>query len=100
MVWVVSSRADHRRPSDMLTREFARVRDTLDTFKQLPAPAKPSFHEIRSLGADLYRRSGRAEADIQRLLGHTTAAMTAHYLDGHRDIVIHASAGLNLDDLE
>jgi len=85
---------------EMLTREFASVRDKLDTFKQLPAPAKPSFHEIRSLGADLYRKSGRSEADIQRLLGHTTAAMTAHYLHGHERIIIHAEAGLNLKDLE
>jgi len=85
---------------EMLTREFARVRDDRVTFKELPAAAKPSFHEIRALGADLYRKSGRPEADIQRLLGHTTAAMTAHYLDGHKDVIIHARADLKLEDID
>jgi len=81
----------------MLTREFARIRDEQCLFDDLDPESHPSFHEIRALGADLYRQAGTPEPIIQRLLGHTTAAMTAHYLDGH-DTVIQVRAGVRLPD--
>ncbi|VAW60027.1 hypothetical protein MNBD_GAMMA08-2930 [hydrothermal vent metagenome] len=46
--------------------------------------ARPSFHEVRALGAELYRQAGWAEDSIQQLLGHTNAKMTQTYLDRHR----------------
>ncbi|MEH6814187.1 MAG: hypothetical protein V7677_16760 [Motiliproteus sp.] len=46
----------------------------------MPANQRPTFHEIRALGAHLYKEQG---IDPQALLGHTDAKMTDHYLDGH-----------------
>lgn len=65
---------------EMLSREFQRLRDGLHLYDTLPMPERPTFHEIRSLGAALYRDAG---ADPQDLLGHEDKEMTAHYLAGH-----------------
>ena len=65
---------------DMLSRAFQRARDRADLFRDLPAEQRPSFHEIRSLGAHLYREVG---IDPQPLLGHLTPQMTQTYLEGH-----------------
>lgn len=82
----------------MLTREFAQIRDEQKLFDDLDPEARPSFHEIRTLGADIYRQAGTPVPITQRLLGHTTTAMTApHYLDGH-DTVIRVRAGVKLPD--
>lgn len=52
----------------------------------LPAPAQlPTFHEIRSLGAELKRQAGWPEERIQKLMAHTDVKMTKEYLEGHRD---------------
>lgn len=72
----------------MLSDEFARLRDTITKdgkpyFADMDPEQYPTFHEIRSLGADTYREMGWAEEKIQALLGHTTQTMTRHYLDGH-----------------
>ncbi len=40
---------------DKATKEFSRLRNELGLFDDLPPRERPSFHEIRSLGADLYR---------------------------------------------
>ncbi|VAW64475.1 Integrase [hydrothermal vent metagenome] len=69
---------------DKATKEFSRLRDELGLFKHLPPRERPSFHEIRSLGAELYRKAGWAEEAIQQLLGHTNAKMTQVYLDRHQ----------------
>jgi integrase len=68
---------------EMLSREFQRLRDALGLFDSLPALARPSFHEIRALGADEYRRGGWPETQVQALLGHADVEMTRHYLDRH-----------------
>jgi integrase len=68
---------------EMLSREFQRLRDALGLFDSLPALARPSFHEIRALGADEYRRRGWPETQVQALLGHADVEMTRHYLDRH-----------------
>ncbi|VAW60142.1 hypothetical protein MNBD_GAMMA11-2928, partial [hydrothermal vent metagenome] len=60
---------------DMASKEFSRLRDGLGLFKHLSPRERPSFHEIRSLGADLYRKAGWAEDAIQQLLGHSNAWM-------------------------
>jgi integrase len=67
-----------------LSKAFAQARDTLPRFAALPPAARPSFHELRSLGADLYRKSGWDERRIQALLGHASERMTAIYLEGHQ----------------
>lgn len=65
---------------DNITRGFASARNRSGLFDDLPPKQRPTFHEIRSLGAHLYRDQG---IDPQALLGHTDAKMTKHYLDGH-----------------
>ena len=65
---------------DNITRGFASARNRCGLFDDLPANERPTFHEIRALGAHLYREQG---IDPQALLGHTDAKMTQHYLDGH-----------------
>lgn len=80
---------------EMLTREFARLRDQLPEFQAMPAQFRPTFHEIRALGADLYRAAGWSDEAIQKLLGHSTGKMTKHYLDKHQELwVITDLAGL------
>ena len=70
---------------EALTKAFREIRDTLPEMQTLDRPKRPSFGEIRPLGADLYRRSGWAVQEVQQLLGHVDegSAMTRHYLDGH-----------------
>lgn len=70
---------------EMLTREFAKLRDNVSEMAALPAAKRPTFHEIRGLGADLYRQAGWSEEAIQRLLGHSTEKMTKQYLDKHKE---------------
>ncbi|WP_133144363.1 tyrosine-type recombinase/integrase [Pseudomonas fragi] len=49
----------------------------------MPANERPTFHEIRALGAWLYEQQGFAQDDIQGLMGHADVKMTAHYHSGH-----------------
>ena len=66
---------------EILTREFARLRDMTACAEHLEPVQRPSFHELRGLGADLYRQSGMPEEQIQALLGHSDISMTRVYLD-------------------
>lgn len=59
---------------DTLSRNFARAREAAG----LTGPAQPSYHEIRSLAARLYKLEGVA---VQSLLGHTDSRMTDTYVD-------------------
>ncbi len=54
---------------------------------------RPSFHEIRALGALLYKE---ASADPQALLGHLNAKTTRVYLDRHQIRWSVVSTGLDL----
>lgn len=65
---------------ETLSREFAAARESAGVHAHLEPAARPTFHELRSLGAALYRRAG---IDPQPLLGHTDAKSTAGYLEGH-----------------
>ncbi|MCJ8337612.1 MAG: tyrosine-type recombinase/integrase [Pseudomonadales bacterium] len=76
---------------DNITRGFARARNTCGLFDDMTAKERPTFHEIRSLGAHLYEKQG---IDPQALLGHTSATMTAQYLDGHGTKWTEVSANL------
>lgn len=81
---------DYQLAPEMLTREFQRLRDELvdargkSIWKGIPERQRPSFHEIRSLGGDMYVQDlGWPREKVQALYGHTTMEMTQHYLDGH-----------------
>jgi enterobacteria phage integrase len=94
-------RADHRAMKqhwsqvlpDMLSRTFQALRDELGLCAHLPMGVRPSFHEIRSLGANLYEKAG---IDPKGLLGHAQEKTTRIYLDGHKTRYVNVSAGLEL----
>jgi len=69
---------------EILTVEFQRLREALKLYPDLPAAARPSWHEIRSTGADEYRKAGWPQERIQALLGHAGIEMTQEYL-GRRE---------------
>lgn len=68
---------------DQVSKEFQRLREMIPTIASMPEKAKPTFHEIRSLGSRLLEKSGTDVADIQVLMGHADPEMTEVYLDGH-----------------
>lgn len=65
---------------DYLTEKFAEARDATGLFNKLEALQRPTFHEIRSLGIQLYEKGGM---DAQALAGHTDRKMTEAYKKGH-----------------
>lgn len=69
---------------EQLTRAFEDARNRSGYFScRTDAGTLPTFHEIRSLGAALYRQAGWSTEQVQRLLGHEDEDMTRHYLKGH-----------------
>lgn len=66
---------------EQLTRAFRKLVVASKRWPKESAP--PTFHEIRSLGADLYRQAGWSKERIQTLMGHASAEMTQQYLNGH-----------------
>lgn len=69
--------------ADYLTKAFSEVRDRSKVFEHLEIQERPTFHEIRALGAWLYEQQGCHQDYIQALLGHADEKMTEHYLSGH-----------------
>lgn len=67
-----------------LTNAFAAARDQVKRYADLPEDERPSFHEIRGLGARLYRKQGMPEADIQALMTHAHKRTTEIYLERGR----------------
>lgn len=80
-----------------LTRAFAAVRDRLGIGADLPSGQRPSLHEVRALGGRLYREAGWSEEAVQRLMGHSSAAMTRHYLSRHGETWVDCESGLALE---
>lgn len=67
-----------------LSREFAKLRDTLPHFKDLPSEQKPSFYEIKALGGHHYMNHyGWTQEQVSALMGHTNVKMTKTYTDRH-----------------
>ncbi len=66
-----------------ISQGFADARDACGLFDRMPAPERPTFHELISLGQHLREKQGWSLEQIQRLRGHTSARMTEHYSDGH-----------------
>ncbi len=82
-----------------LTQSFGRARLKSRYYDALLPEERPSFHEIRALGADLYRKAGWKESEIQKLLGHTSEKMTKIYLERHELTWIEANCGIDLKKL-
>ncbi|MCR9091149.1 MAG: phage integrase Arm DNA-binding domain-containing protein [Proteobacteria bacterium] len=79
---------------EALTREFARLRDALGVCDHLAPAARPTWHEIRALGGDVYRESlGWSNEQVQALMGHASVEMTRAYLDRHGDRWQEVAAG-------
>ncbi|WP_312320978.1 tyrosine-type recombinase/integrase [Stenotrophomonas sp.] len=64
---------------EQLTRAFQDAREKAGIGGRHP----PSFHEIRSLGGALLSEAGWQIEEVQGLMGHSSASMTEHYLEGH-----------------
>ncbi|PYC06323.1 recombinase XerD [Pseudomonas koreensis] len=73
---------------DYLTKEFSKARDAAHAYDHVPAGERPTFHEIRALGAWLYKQQNFPQEYIQALLGHADEKMTKHYQEGHGDKTI------------
>lgn len=68
---------------DYLTKEFSKARDAAHAYDYVAAGERPTFHEIRALGAWLYEQQKFPQEYIQALLGHADEKMTRHYQEGH-----------------
>ncbi|MEB0008173.1 tyrosine-type recombinase/integrase [Pseudomonas sp. RTB3] len=71
-----------------LTKEFSKARDLAKAYESVPSGERPTFHEIRALGAWLYEQQKFPQDYIQALMGHSDVKMTKHYQEGHTDKVI------------
>ncbi len=54
---------------DYVSKWFGKMRNPF--YQHLEPAERPTFHEIRSLGARLYRRQGFDKAYVQALMTHT-----------------------------
>ncbi len=79
-----------------LSRWFMRVRDRTKLYDHLEPAERPTFHEIRSLGAHLMEQASYDKAVIQALLGHKQTRMTELYLDRHEQRWVEVTGGLEL----
>jgi integrase len=64
-----------------LTRAFADARDQVARFAEMPDEKRPTFHEIRGLGARLQKQLGRPRSSIQELMTHADPSTTEIYLE-------------------
>ena len=64
-----------------LTQAFAAARDSIERYQLVPEKERPSFHEIRGLGARLYEDRGVAKPQIQALMTHSSPRTTEIYLE-------------------
>ena len=65
---------------DYLGKAFAKARDQVERFANMPPDERPSFHEVRGLGARLYRKACMSKAAITALMTHTNQRVTEIYL--------------------
>lgn len=77
-----------------LSHRFARARDDSGAYADLPARARPSWHDLRAYGTWLYERAGHPVGYVQALAGHASAKMTEHYQEGHETRWQRVEAGL------
>jgi integrase len=65
---------------DYLTKTFKAIRDETGIYNHLAPRQRPTFHEIRSLSARIYRELGYADEYIRSLMTHTDKKTTEIYL--------------------
>jgi enterobacteria phage integrase len=75
---------------DYLSKAFADARDAVERFKEMAPGVRPTFHEIRGLGARLYRSQGMHEDAIQALMTHAHQRTTQIYLDRGKEALTDA----------
>lgn len=66
---------------DYLSKAFAEARDQVERFAAMPERQRPTFHEIRGLGARTYEEQGMDKAAIQALMTHAHKRTTQIYLE-------------------
>ncbi len=64
---------------------FKEARDASGYYNHLHTEEMPTFHEIRALGADLYKDMGWEDKEVQSLLGHSSLKQTKEYLNRNKD---------------
>ncbi|WP_299946643.1 tyrosine-type recombinase/integrase [uncultured Microbulbifer sp.] len=69
---------------DRLSDMFTEARNTTSLYISLPKDqTPPSFHEVRSLASDRFKRMGYNVKDVQHLMAHTDERVTQAYQAGH-----------------
>lgn len=82
------------------TKRFRDLRDSTGLFDNMPKNERPTFHEIRALGAWLYEKQGYDRAEyVQKLMAHADEKMTAHYQAGHEQKYVDVRADLTLESV-
>lgn len=69
--------------SDYITKSFKKIRNSLPEMKNIPVANRPTFHEIRSLGAYLLLRKDFGKEEISLIMGHSSTNTTDIYLTKH-----------------
>jgi hypothetical protein len=70
---------------EYLTNAFADAVRRCGFFDHLKAAELPSFHEVRGLGARLFKVHGGEDKEVQKMLGHASPAATRVYLEGGKE---------------
>lgn len=78
-----------------LSESFRKAVIACGLYDHLADDERPSLHEVRSLGARIYRGLGVEEEDIQKLMGHSKLATTEGYLEGDQIAWTRARATLD-----
>jgi integrase len=82
------------------TKRFRELRDKTGLFDDVPKENRPTFHEIRSLGAWLYEKQGFDGTDyVQKLMAHSDEKMTKYYQSGHEERWMDVRADLDIADV-
>ncbi|WP_444891236.1 tyrosine-type recombinase/integrase [Microbulbifer sp. DLAB2-AA] len=69
---------------DRLSDMFTEVRNATGLYIGLPKNhTPPSFHEVRSLASDRFKRMGYDVKSVQQLMAHTDERVTQSYQAGH-----------------
>lgn len=78
------------------SKRFRELRDSTGLFDKIPTNQRPTFHEIRALGAWLYEKQGFNRGEyVQKLMAHADEKMTEYYQSGHERKWMDVEAGLD-----
>jgi integrase len=82
---------------DYLSKKCSALIDQLPEFQSIPQDERPTFHEIRSLGSHLYKKSGYDnESYVRPLMAHADVKTTEDYQSGHEVSWVSVSADLDI----